>query len=215
MSDKIIQGSPEWFAQRLGKVTASRIADVMAKTKSGYGASRATYMTQLLLERLTGTVAESYQNDAMKWGTETEPLARAAYEAHTGEIVEEVPMIQHPKIEAAGASPDGLVGDSGLLEIKCPTSATHVQTLLSGKPDNKYVLQMQWQMACTGRAWCDFVSFDPRFPDRLRLFAARVKRDDALIGEIEKEVRHFLTELRDMQERLQQINEPRSLPMAA
>jgi len=135
----------------------------------------------------------------MRWGTETEPLARAAYEAHTGEIVEEVPMIQHPRIAQSGASPDGLVGLFGLLEIKCPTSATHVETLLSGKPQNKYVLQMQFQMACTERAWCDFVSYDPRFPDAMRLFVTRIQRDDKLIAEIETEVQTFLEELDAMQ----------------
>lgn len=191
----IVQGSPEWFAQRLGRVTASRVADVVSKTKTGYGAGRGTYMTQLLLERLTGNVAESFQNDAMRWGTETEPLARAAYEAHTGELVEEVPMIPHPSIEMAGASPDGLVGAAGLIEIKCPTSATHVDTLLSGKPAGKYVTQMQWQMACTGRKWCDFVSFDPRFPQHMQLFIVRVMRDDILIQSLENEVRQFLKEL--------------------
>lgn len=194
----IIQGSPEWFAQRLGRVTASRVADVVAKTKTGYSTSRANYMTQLLLERLTGTVAESFQNDAMRWGTETEPLARAAYEAHTGELVEEVPMIAHPSIEMAGASPDGLVGKEGLLEIKCPTSATHVETLLSGKPAGKYITQMQWQMSCTGRKWCDFVSFDPRFPAHMQLFVVRVMRDDILIQSLENEVRQFLKELDEM-----------------
>lgn len=198
----IVQGSPEWFAQRLGKVTASRVADVIAKTRTGYGAERAKYMTQLLLERLTGNVAESFQNDAMRWGTETEPLARAAYEAHTGEIVEEVPMIPHPTIDMAGASPDGLVGSDGLLEIKCPTSATHVETLLSGKPAGKYVTQMQWQMSCTGRKWCDFVSFDPRFPAHMQLFVTRVMRDEDAIKHLETEVVQFLTELADMQTQL-------------
>jgi putative phage-type endonuclease len=191
----IIQGSPEWFAQRLGKVTASRVADVVAKTKTGYSTSRENYMVELLLERRNGVRQESFQNDAMRWGTETEPLARAAYEAHTGEIVDEVAMVAHPTIAMAGASPDGLVGKSGLLEIKCPNSATHLQTLLTGKPAGKYVTQMAWQMACTGRQWCDFVSYDPRFEAGLQLFVVRVDRDDILIKSLENEVVKFLAEL--------------------
>lgn len=194
----IQQGTPEWFAQRLGKVTASRVADVVAKTKTGYSTSRANYMTELALERITGARQEGFTNAAMAWGTETEPLARAAYEALTGELVEEVPMIEHPTIAMSGASPDGLVGSTGLLEIKCPNSATHMDTLINGKPQGKYVTQMMWQMACTGRKWCDFVSFDPRFPEHLRLFTVRVMRDDVLIKSLENEVTSFLKELDDM-----------------
>jgi putative phage-type endonuclease len=191
----IEQGSPEWFAQRLGKVTASRVADVIAKTKTGYSTSRENYMAQLVCERMTGVVAESYTNSAMQWGTETEPLARAAYEAHTDVLVDEVAMIQHPTIEAAGASPDGLVGDDGQLEIKCPNTATHIDTLLSQTVPGKYVTQMQWQMACTGRQWCDFVSYDCRMPEGLQLFVKRVYRDDDFIKTLEIEVTKFLAEL--------------------
>lgn len=191
----IEQGSPEWFAQRLGKVTASRVADVIAKTKTGYSTSRDNYMAQLVCERMTNTVAESYSNSAMQWGTETEPLARAAYEAHADVLVDEVAMIQHPTIESAGASPDGLVGDDGQLEIKCPNTATHIDTLLSQTVPGKYITQMQWQMACTGRQWCDFVSFDPRMSDGLQLFVKRVPRDNAYIAMLEEEVKKFLVEL--------------------
>lgn len=194
----IVQGSPEWFAQRLGKVTASRVADVIAKTKTGYSTSREGYMVELALERITGQRAEAYTNSAMQWGTETEPLARAAYEALTGELVEETSMVQHPRIEMAGASPDGLVGADGLLEIKCPNSATHVQTLRSKKPAGKYITQMMWQMACTGRSWCDFVSYDPRMPEGLQLFTTRVPRDDKVIAELEAEVEKFLEEVAAM-----------------
>jgi len=194
----IVQGSPEWFLQRLGKVTASRVSDVIAKTKSGYSTSRENYMVELALERITGARQECFVNDAMRWGTETEPLARAAYEAQTGELVQEVGMIPHPVIAMAGASPDGLVGTPGMLEIKCPNSATHMQTLLSGKPAGKYINQMMWQMACAKRAWCDFVSFDPRFPEHLQLFVTRVNRDDVLIKLMEKEVTEFLDELDKM-----------------
>lgn len=191
----IEQGTPEWFAQRLGKVTASRVADVIAKTKTGYSTSRANYMTELALERITGQRQESFTNAAMQWGTETEPLARAAYEADTGEIVDEVAMIEHPSIAMTGASPDGLIGADGLIEIKCPNSATHMETLLNKKPAAKYITQMMWQMACTKRQWCDFVSFDPRFPQHLQLFTTRVMRDDLMVKSLENEVSQFLDEL--------------------
>jgi putative phage-type endonuclease len=194
MSD-IIQGTPEWFAQRLGKVTASRVADVIAKTKTGYSTSRANYLAQLVAERLTGQAAESFSNAAMQHGTETEPLARMAYETETGLMVTEVAMIDHPTIAMTGASPDGLVGESGLVEIKCPNTATHIDTLMSDKASSKYIPQMQWQMVCTGRAWCDFVSFDPRLPEDMQLFVKRVERDDAYIAELEAEVKTFLIEV--------------------
>lgn len=189
------QRTPEWFAARLGKVTASRVADVMARTKTGYGASRDAYMAQLMVERLTGSVAESFTNAAMQWGTDQEPFARAAYEAHKGVLVDEVGFIAHPKIADAGASPDGLVGDDGLVEIKCPATATHIETLLSGEVPSKYLSQMRWQMACTGRAWCDFVSFDPRMPAAGQLFIRRVERDDDSLAALEREVVKFLAEL--------------------
>ena len=201
----IVQGSPEWFAQRLGKVTASRVADVVAKTKSGASASRTNYMTELALERITGTRQEGFTNSAMAWGADNEPLARAAYEALTGELVEEVPMIIHPTILMSGASPDGLVGKPGLLEIKCPNSATHMETLMSEKPAGKYITQMMWQMACTQRQWCDFVSFDPRFPQHLQLFTVRVMRDDVLIKSLENEVSKFLEELDATVEKLNNL----------
>lgn len=197
----IIQGSDAWFEQRLGRATASRIADIIAKTKTGYSTSRENYCVELALERITGRRQESFSNDAMKWGTETEPLARAAYEAMTGAIVEEVAMIYHPTIEMAGASPDGLV-DDGLVEIKCPNSATHVKTMLSGKPDGKYITQMSWQMACTGAKWCDFVSFDPRFPQHLQLFVTRIQRQQDYIATLEKEVTDFLGEVSCMVDQL-------------
>lgn len=191
----IVQGSVEWFAQRAGKVTASRVADVIAKTKTGWGASRANYAAQLVAERLTGNVEPTFTNAAMQWGTDKEPEAREAYEFHAGVFVDQVGMIDHPKIAMTGASPDGLVGDDGLVEIKCPNTATHIETLLSGKVPAKYVTQMAWQMACTGRAWCDFVSFDPRMPEHIRLFVQRVDRDDTLIATLEAEVSAFLTEV--------------------
>jgi putative phage-type endonuclease len=191
----IVQGSPEWFAQRAGKVTASRVSDVIAKTKTGWGASRANYAAQLVAERLTGNVEPTFTNAAMQWGTDKEPEAREAYEFLTGVFVDQVGMVDHPVIPMTGASPDGLVGSDGLVEIKCPNTATHIETLLSGKVPAKYATQMAWQMACTGRAWCDFVSFDPRMPEHIRLFVQRVERDDALVSELEREVTVFLSEV--------------------
>lgn len=192
---EIIQGSPEWFAARLGKVTASRVADVIAKTKTGYGASRSNYMAELVAERLTGTSGEKFSNAAMQWGTEKEPEARAAYVfAHEVEV-DEIGFVGHPRITMSGASPDGLIGSDGLIEIKCPNTATHIETLIGQTVPGKYVTQMQWQMACTGRQWCDFASFDPRLPGPMRLFVRRVARDDALIAELEAEVVAFLGEL--------------------
>jgi putative phage-type endonuclease len=189
------QRTTEWFQARLGKVTSSRVADVIAKTKTGYSASRENYMAQLVVERMTNKISESYTNAAMEWGVANEKFARAAYELKMDIMVDETGLVDHPTIPMAGASPDGLVGEDGLVEIKCPNTATHIETLLSGEPDAKYVKQMQWQMSCTGRAWCDFVSFDPRMPENLRLFVKRVQRDDSLIAELEEEVRKFLAEL--------------------
>jgi putative phage-type endonuclease len=204
METEIIQGSSEWFYQRLGKVTASRVADVIAKTKTGYSTSRDNYMAQLVVERLTFTKTESYTNAAMQWGTDTEPFARAAYEATQGVMVEEVGFVRHPTIEWAGASPDGLVGDDGCIEIKCPNTLTMIETLLSQKVPGKYFTQMQFQLACTGRKWCDYVVFDPRMPAKAQLFVKRVDRDDAYIAEIEAEIVKFLAEV---QSQVQQLNQ--------
>jgi putative phage-type endonuclease len=198
------QRSPDWFAARLGKVTASRVADVVAKTKSGTSASRANYLAQLICERLTETVAEGYTSAEMQWGTDQEPYARAAYSAKVGELVEEVGFIDHPTIAGAGASPDGLVAE-GLVEIKCPNTSTALDWILSAKPPAKYVTQMQWQMACTNRPWCDFVSYDPRLPENLRLFVIRVDRDDDRIKELEQEVKEFLQELDDKVNKLKKV----------
>lgn len=191
----IVQGSEAWFAIRCGKVTASRVADIAAKTKSGYSTSRANYMAELIAERLTGEAAQSFTNAAMLWGTEKEPDARAAYEFRTDASVVQVGFVQHPVIAMTGASPDGLVGDDGLVEIKCPNTATHLDTLLGQPVPSKYETQMQWQMACTGRKWCDFSSFDPRLPESMSLFVARIERDDKRIAELETEVKAFLSEL--------------------
>jgi len=189
------QRSPEWFSERAGKVTASAIYKVMARTKTGYGADRANYHAQLVAERLTGVPAESFTNAAMQWGNDTEPQARAMYSLHTGMPVEETGFHAHPTIDLCGASPDGLVGDRGLVEIKCPNTSTHIAVLTGAGIDRKYMLQMQFQLACTDREWCDFASFDPRLPDEMQLHVQRIKRDNELLEEIEGEVTKFLAEV--------------------
>jgi putative phage-type endonuclease len=191
----IIQGSPEWLALRVGKVTASRVADVVARTKSGYSASRANYLAELICERLTGTPTQGFTNAAMQWGTDQEPYARQAYCERHGCDVFETSFVDHPEIAMSGCSPDGLVSDAGLVEIKCPNTATHLDTLLGAGIADKYLVQMQWQLACTGREWCDFVSYDPRLPPAMRLYVERVPRDVSRILELEGEVVAFLREL--------------------
>jgi len=190
------QRTSEWHEQRLGKVTASAISKVMAKLKDGRpGADRSNYMAQLVCERLTGSPTEGFTNAAMQRGTEIEPQARAIYSFHTGNEVDEVGFIDHPTIAMSGASPDGLIGTNGLVEIKCPNSATHIATLRGEPIERKYVLQMQWQMACCERDWCDFASFDDRLPDEMALHVQRVGRDDKLIADMQAEVEAFLAEL--------------------
>lgn len=188
------QGTEEWFAARLGRVTASKVQDIVARTKTGYAASRDNYLAQLVCERLTGKGAESFTNAAMAHGTETEPLARAAYEMKNSVLVDEVGFVQHPTL-MAGASPDGMVGQDGLIEIKCPQTNTHIETLLSGKIPSKYKAQMTWQMICTGRKWCDFISFDPRLPQELQMFVQRYPYDAEYANKLETEVLLFLAEV--------------------
>ena len=191
-----VQGSDEWKTARVGKVTASRVGDVLAKIKSGEAAARRDYRAQLVAEVLTGVPQESgYINAEMQWGLDQEAFGRAAYETACGVLADEVGLVVHPRIEGAAASPDGLVGTDGLVEIKCPKTATHIQYLLSGVVPSQYENQMLWQMACCERAWCDFVSFDPRLPAELQLFTVRLKRDDKRIAEMEAEVIVFLREV--------------------
>jgi len=197
------QGTSEWFAARCGKVTASRVADIIAKTKTGPSASSENYLAQIVCERMTGKPAESYSNAAMAWGTEQEVFARAAYESVKDVLVEEVGFVSHPNISEAGASPDGLVGLFGLVEIKCPNTATHIQTLLDQKVPEKYNTQMQWQMACTQRQWCDFVSFDPRMAEGLQLFIKRVEFDPVYVAKLEREIIDFLF---DVEDKITQLN---------
>lgn len=191
----IEQGSDEWFASRAGKVTASRLADVMAKIKTGEAATRKNYKAELICERLTGIKTESFTTKAMEVGTDREPVARALFEAKYGLIVDEVGFIDHPTIANSGASPDGLIGLDGLLEIKCPNRSTHLEYFLDGVPPAKYIPQMMWQMASTGRKWCDFASYNPDFPEHLQLFVVRLHRDDDKIREMESEVMSFLNEV--------------------
>lgn len=211
----IQQGSPEWFAQRCGKVTASRVADLVARTKSGWGASRANYMAELVAERLTGNVAAGFTSPAMQWGNDTEPQARQMYEFMTNVTVEPAEFVPHKSIADTGASPDGYVGADGLVEIKCPNTATHIETLLGGAVPGKYVTQIQWQLACTGRKWADFVSFDPRMPASMNIFIKRVPRDDAAIKQLETDVVDFLNELRLTVHRLRSKYEPEAVEPGA
>jgi putative phage-type endonuclease len=206
MMKMIEQRTDEWFAQRLGKVTASRVGDVIAKTKTGPSASRDNYATQLVLERLTNAKGEFFTNAAMQWGTDTEPMARQAYELKRNVFVDEVGFIDHPTIDMSGASPDGLVDKKGLVEIKCPESKTHMEYLMTGKPPAKYIPQMMWQMACTGREWCDFVSFDPRFPTNLQIFVIKVEYDPTYVRMLELEITQFLDEVSKKVEILRKFN---------
>jgi putative phage-type endonuclease len=199
------QGTVEWFAARCGKVTASRVADIIAKTKTGASASRENYLAQLVCERMTGKPAESYSNSAMQHGTDTEPYARAAYEARMDLLVTEVGFIDHPWIAMSGASPDGLANE-GMVEIKCPNTATHIDTLLSRTVPAKYITQMMYQMACADRPWCDFVSFDPRLPERHQLFIKRINYDPEMVNLLENSIIQFLG---DVDLKIQQLE---SLP---
>ena len=192
---ELVQGTADWLQIRCGKLTASRVAEALAKTKSGWGAGRDNVMAQLIAERLTGQPMETYTNAAMQWGTATEPQAREAYAAATFYTVTQVGFVHHPTIEGFGCSPDGLVEDDGLVEVKCPNTATHIDTLLALSIPEKYITQVQAQMSCTGRQWTDFVSFDPRMPENMRLFVKRVYRDDAAIKKMEADIADFLEQL--------------------
>jgi putative phage-type endonuclease len=189
------QGTGEWLMARVGKVTASRINDVLATVKTGESASRRNYRAELVVQRISGLPSPSYSNAAMQWGTDNEPLARLAYSLHTGLEVEEVGLIDHDTVLRSGASPDGLVGADGMVEIKCPNTATHIAWAIAGEVPAEHVNQMQWQMACTGRQWCDFVSFDPRMPEGQQLFIRCLQQDQALIDKIEAEVVKFDAEV--------------------
>ncbi len=195
LAGSVEQGSEAWRQARIGRATASRVADIVATNAKGYAASRANYCAELVLERMSGVPAERFKNAAMVWGTETEPQARDAYAFMAGVTVEQVGFIQHPTIELAGASPDGIIGDDGLVEIKCGNTATHIELLRFHKISDRHITQMQFQMATTGRQWCDYVSFDPRMEPKYQLWFKRVPRNDMVIDRLNKEVVLFLSEV--------------------
>ena len=182
------QGTPEWMALRSGKFTGSRFAELMAKTRSGPSTSRKNLITRLAVERLIGTCVETYSNFAMQRGTELEPEAIKAYEDSELLVVERVDFVQHPELEFVGCSPDGLVGDDGMCEVKCPAAeAKHYEALRYGSHVQEYCWQLQGQLWVTGRQWVDAVSFDPRFPPGLELAIVRVERDEKAIAELQTE----------------------------
>jgi putative phage-type endonuclease len=191
----IKQGTDEWRRIRAGKLTASCVADATAKTKSGWSSSRANLLARLVCERLTGVPAEGYTNAAMEWGTAQEASARDLYAFVKDVTVEEVGFVEHPTIAMAGASPDGLTSDGGLVEIKCPSTAVHLKTLLGGPIDGGHFKQMMFQMACTNAWYCDYVSYDPRLPPELQLHIQRVERSEAEIAALEHGARAFLAEV--------------------
>lgn len=191
----IEQGSPEWFAARLGNATASNFNAIIARGAKGqYLAGRKNYLTQIVIECVTGKTPERFKNDAMAWGSETEALARLMYTLRTGRAVRKVGFIKHD-ILAAGASPDGYVGDDGRLEIKCPNSATHLETLESRQMSPEYKAQVQGQLWITNGLWSDFVSFDPDMPERNQIFIQRIERDEPYIETLQNEVGEFLLEV--------------------
>mgnify|MGYP001616056014 FL=1 len=191
----LIQGSEEWKQARCGSLGASRVADAMARTKTGWGASRANLMAELLVERLTGRPTEGYVSAAMQWGIDTEPDAITEYEFRKGVEVVRVGLIRHPRIPLTHASPDAFVGAEGLIQVKCPQTATHLDYLISETLPGNYRTQVMWELACTGRRWCDFWSFDPRLPEKLKVFCTRIERDDVYIAQLEEAVAIFLLEL--------------------
>ena len=185
------QLSEEWFRSRLGKVTASRVADVMSKVKSGESAGVKNYRAQLIAERLSGCREESYVNTAMQRGIDMEEAARNCYEYEKNVVVEKAESVDHPTIPWFSASPDGYVGEDGLVEIKVPNTASHLEYLLGNKPPTQYVPQMTAQLACTGRKFVDFVSYDDRLPEEYQLFVVRFHRDEQAIKEMETAVVAF------------------------
>lgn len=201
------QRSAEWFAARLGCVTASRVKDVMTSGRSGApSATRKNYMMELLCERLTGHQGgmDLSRNAAVQRGVELEPFACMAYEADKGLMVIETGLVMHPTIKGFGASPDGLAGDDGVLEIKCPNTATHIATMQSSRHDPQYEWQMLAQMACTGRQWADFVSYDDRLPEELQYVCHRYEIDHKRIREMESGIREFLEELNELEKEMRE-----------
>lgn len=192
---ELVQGTPDWLAARAGSLGASQVHEALTRTKTGWGAGRANIKARMVAERLTGQPQESFSNAAMQWGNDWEDAARTAYAFLHGVTVAQMGLAVHPTIKGTHASPDGLVGDKGLVEIKCPNTATHIETLKSQIIPAKYQTQMLWQMICLGREWCDFASFDPRMPEEMQLFVARLHRDDARVAELESGVAEFIAEV--------------------
>ena len=206
MFENIEQQTPEWYEIKIGKVGASRLADVMAEGKGGKpSATRANYMYELLAARLTGEYQQTYQSPEMLRGIELEAEARRKYEIVTFNEVKQVGWIPHPEIDMCGCSPDGLVDDDGLIEIKCPNTKTHLETVLHGKIDRSYQLQMQWQMECSGRDWCDFVSYDPRLPENIQICIIRVDKKQEVIDSIKTAVQAFLSELAELENKIRSL----------
>jgi putative phage-type endonuclease len=186
---EVAQGTPEWILARLGCGTASRANDMCAAEST---AAYQNYLWELVAERETAQPAESYVNSDMERGTALEPIARAAYEAHTGTFVTQTGFWLHPEIPYFGASPDGLVGDDGLIEIKCPRTSTHLRYRAEGKVPTKYKRQMMCQLVCTGRKWVDFVSFDDRVRQAKQLFVVRFEPKQEEIDEMMEQIKKFL-----------------------
>ena len=191
----LIQGSDDWKRYKCGRLGASSISDMLARTKTGWGAMRGNLCARLVVERLTGCPTPSYTSKAMENGTALEPQARSLYGVLYNVDVAQIGWADHPRIPWSGASPDGLVGDDGLIEIKCPLEKTHLDTLLGGSIDGGYVKQMQWQMTVLDRKYCDFTSFCPSFPPEMQIHVTRVMRDDIMIANLEIEADVFLKEV--------------------
>ena len=209
MDADLEQGSSEWLAARAGSLGASDVHRALARTRNGWGAERANVAAALVIERLTGQPRKGFTSAAMQWGIDTEPEARAVYAMSTSDPVSTIGLVRHPSIVGTHASPDGLVGADGLVEIKCPESAQHLATLLGEAPADRYVTQCLWQMECTGRAWCDLVSYDPRFPPDMAMHVTRLVRDDARLSEMREAVRAFLAEVdASLARLLQQYRQP-------
>jgi putative phage-type endonuclease len=183
------QRTKEWHEMRAGKLTGSRFADVMNVLKDGSpGANRRALVTMLAVERITGTTVDTFQNDAMRRGIELEPEARAAYEAHTGALVTVRAFIPHPSLSYVGVSPDGEIDDDGMCELKCPANmAKHLDAIRSNAHATEYKWQLQGQLWVAEREWVDAVSYDPRYPENLRLAICRVYRDDEAIANLAAE----------------------------
>lgn len=204
------QRSPEWYQTRLGQLGASQISKAIAKGRAGQESStRRNLMAELVAMRLTGVTPEGFTSAAIQWGIDHEMEARVAYEIASGNLVDQEGWIPHPSIAWTGCSPDGLIDANGLVEIKCPNTATHIDYLLAGDPPAEYQLQMLWQMEVTGRGWCDFVSYDPRLGESLQLFVVRYYRDDMRLDEIRPEVIKFLNDTDQMVSKLRTIAEGR------